>query len=428
MNRPAKAKLQNPLKVPMGTQLLASSDGALLLFGLFVGVVGLLSWSLGVLPASAQVTYRDYSGDDGGRILRTENGRGGTSGRHGASGGLYGAQLVRPVLRYTEPAGGGFNTPTWSDCDNNPGLRKNLEQFGRFIPAAIMGNDDRCPLSYAPNAPEIERQFYGVVDIYYAAKDGKCVKSGGACESTGNLVVDNDIVIASAHGFRDEKTGRRLTLDEIRRGFKFTIKVWVPPSARYRQDEPYEYRSYRAQDVEFGSSDERGDTGNDVAFIRLDRPVGVRVGPTDDQGAEDLSRAEVVSREKVVKPLPFRRFDRSAVPNIVMTAGFQADKTDGDAYKNCRPFQLYEIPPSSSKAKGQNILAHDGDTNGVASGSALALMVDGRPHFAALHIGAHGATNIHEGEFDIDRRFNFAIDGQSFYDRFMQFRRRYGRN
>lgn len=430
MKRPAKANLQNLPNAPLGADLADSSGGALLLCGLFVGLLGTLSGLLGVLPASAQGTYRDYAGDDGGRIVRPEGGRG-TGGRDGASGGLYGAQLVRPVLRYTEPAGtsGGFNSPTWSDCENNPGLRKNLEQFGRFIPAAIMGNDDRCPLSYAPNAPEIERQFYGVGALNYLANDGRCLgRNGKPCVSSGQLVIDRDIAIVSAHGFRDARTGARLSREEILKGFKFTVKVWVPPSVRYKSNEEFEFRDYDIEDVEFGgSSNEEIEKETDYAFIKLKRPVGELVGPADDNNYEDMSKALRVPTNRLIEPLPFRRFERSTVPNVVMTVGFQMDKGD-DVQKNCTPFKLHSPPAGNPLANRRGMLIHDGDTNGAASGSALTVLVNGRPHFTAIHTGAWGSSNPHSGSFDPHSRFNYAVDGQSFYDRFVQFRRRFGRN
>lgn len=433
MKRPAKANLQNLPNAPLGADLADSSGGALLLFGLFVGLLGTLSGLLGVLPASAQGTYRDYAGDDGGRIVRPEGGRG-TGGRDGASGGLYGAQLVRPVLRYTEPAGtsGGFNSPTWSDCENNPGLRKNLEQFGRFIPAAIMGNDDRCPLSYAPNAPEIERQFYGVGSFYYDGNDGGCLfPNGKSCESTGHLVMDGDMVIASGHGFVDPRTGRRVPKDSILRNFRFAVKEWIPEQLREDRRVAYEYRYYEIEDIEFGdTTDYSSLNSKDYAFIKLKRRVGEIISRVDADGREIGSDRVRVPPERQVRPLPFRRFDRRSVPNVVMTVGFQADK-EGDAQKNCQPFSFHEFTWESPTRFAQDraaLLAHDGDTNGVASGSALTLMVDGRPHFAGLHIGAYPQGGLHQGNFNIANYFNVAIDGQSFYDRFMQFRRRFGRN
>lgn len=370
----------------------------------------------GVQIAAAQSTYRDYA-TDGDVVV-------------GGRSSLYGGQLMKPVLRWTEPAGRSQNSGVASDCDNNPGLRKNLEQFGRFIPAAIMGNDDRCPLSYAPNAPEIERQFYGVVDINYSVNDRKCgYRDGSRCASTGHLVADGDIVVTAAHSFRDPVTKRRLTRDEIIRGFNFTVRVWVPPSARYDQREEYEYRIYKAVDIEFGSDEvEQSNRGTDFAFIKLNRRVGAIVGPTDDNGVEDLARAVNVSPDRQVRALPFKRFDRKSSPNVVMTVGFQADKPDGDAHKNCRPFKLYDLPPGNPLSGHKNALAHDGDTNGVASGSALAMMVDGRPHFAGIHVAGFPDGGLHYGEFDLNSRFNVAVDGQSIYDRFMAFRRKHGRN
>lgn len=99
--------------------------------------------------------------------------------------------------------------------------------------------------------------------------------------------------------------------------------------------------------------------------------------------------------------------------------------------KNCRPFKIYETPnnPSHYLADKPGMMIHDGDTNGVASGSSLALLVDGVPHFAGIHTSTFpGGDANHFGKFDINRRYNFAIDGQTIYDHFLEFRRRFGRN
>ncbi|MCB0386847.1 MAG: hypothetical protein KDD43_15745, partial [Bdellovibrionales bacterium] len=339
----------------------------------------------------------------------------------------FGGQLIKPVLRWTEPADGS-GASGW-DCDNSPGLRKNLEQFGRFIPAAIMGEDSRCPLDYSSRASDVDKIFYGGGAVWYSGSDGGCQNfHGQRCRSTGNLVGDGDIFVASAHGFWDAQRRRRLSREEILTNFRFMVKVWVPPQFRRNPSESYEFRAYEIEDVEFGTHDEFRNPEKDYALVKLKKVVGAEVGRPDDRGIDIPSTVVSVPKDKQVVPLPFKRFDRKKVPNVVMTAGFQGDKK-WVMQKNCKPFQLYDPPNASHPlAAHPGLLAHDGDTNGIASGSALTLLVDGKPHFAAVHIGSEPEGGALEGGFDINTRYNYAVDGQSFYDHFMEFRRRFGRN
>lgn len=110
-----------------------------------------------------------------------------------------------------------------------------------------------------------------------------------------------------------------------------------------------------------------------------------------------------------------------------MTVGYSIDK-GVDVQKNCQPFMFYDVPNGHQLNRWPGLVIHDGDTESMSSGSALTLLVDGRPHFAALHRGFYPEGTNMRGEFDLNRRGNFAVDGNSLHDHFMEFRRKWGRN
>ncbi|MCB0367648.1 MAG: hypothetical protein H6624_09530 [Bdellovibrionaceae bacterium] len=336
---------------------------------------------------------------------------------------IYGGQFTPAVLRWTEPVDGYHP----EGCDNSPGLAKNLKQFGQVIPAAIMGRDSRCPLPYDRTATDVDKMFYGVGAMFYDGRDGACkTPAGGPCQSSSHLVMDGDMVITTAHTFRDHRSGRRMTDQEIKK-FTFSVKVWVPESVRKNPAEPYEWRYYEIEDYEFGTNDEEREPHKDYAFIKLKERVGARVGPLDQNWKEIKSQAVAVPKDKQVPVLPFKKIDRKTLPNVVMTVGFSGDKKIV-VQKNCEPFKLYEVP-SDHQLNGLNgIVIHDGDTFSISSGSALAMLAANRPHFVAVHRGYYPAGTPDYGEFDLYRRGNFAINGNSFYDHFMEFRRKFGRN
>ncbi|MCB0386666.1 MAG: hypothetical protein KDD43_14835, partial [Bdellovibrionales bacterium] len=208
----------------------------------------------------------------------------------------------------------------------------------------------------------------------------------------------------------------------------FSVKVWVPQQFRKNPNEPYEFRYYEIEDYEFGTSDEDREPNKDYAFIKLKERVGARVGPLDQNWKEIKSQALPVPKDKQVPVLPFKKLERKALPNVVMTVGFSADKKF-EVQKNCEPFKFYSVPSGTHKLQGvPGLLIHDGDTYSVSSGSALTLLAGDIPHFAALHRGFYPSGTPDYGEFDLYRRGNFAIDGNSFYDHFMEFRRKFGRN
>ncbi|MBK9039160.1 MAG: hypothetical protein IPL83_08360 [Bdellovibrionales bacterium] len=47
-------------------------------------------------------------------------------------------------------------------CENSPANANDLQQLGRFIPTAIMGNDSRCPFFFDENASEEDKALFGV--------------------------------------------------------------------------------------------------------------------------------------------------------------------------------------------------------------------------------------------------------------------------
>ncbi|MCB0367734.1 MAG: hypothetical protein H6624_09465 [Bdellovibrionaceae bacterium] len=338
---------------------------------------------------------------------------------------IYGGQFTPAVLRWTEPVDGYHP----EGCDNSPGLAKNLKQFGQVIPAAIMGRDSRCPLPYDRTATDVDKMFYGVGAMFYDGRDGACKTNVGApCQSTAHLILDGDMVISTAHTFRDSKSGRRMSDAEIRK-FTFTTKVWVPEEFRKDPRIPYEFRYYEIDDYEFGTNDEEREPNKDYVFLKLKERVGQRVGPLDSNWREIRSQRIEVPESRLSQPLPFKRVDRSKLPNVVMTVGFSNDK-GVEVQKNCEPFGLYDPSSNHPGARYPGLLPHDGDTLGVSSGSSLSMLVGDRPHFVALHRGTYGdgVRFPERGDFNINRRFNEAIDGNTFYNHFMEFRRKWGRN
>jgi len=110
-----------------------------------------------------------------------------------------------------------------------------------------------------------------------------------------------------------------------------------------------------------------------------------------------------------------------------MSVGFQGDK-GWKVQKNCEPFKFYKVPQRGHTLNDHpGTIIHDGDTLDVSSGSALVMLVDGKPHFTGVHEGSYPGGVSDEGEFDLYRRGNFGVDSNSFYEEFMAFRRKWGR-
>ena len=335
---------------------------------------------------------------------------------------LYGNLVQNANLTWNEP----INGAGW-DCNNTPGLSKNLSQFGLVQKAAIMGDDSRRPLPYGNNRTKIDEMFYGVGTFFYMGDDGGCKNlRGKRCKTSGHLVIDRDMVITTAHTFRDDATGQRLSDEQIK-NFRYYVKVWVPKALRKKQSVEYEFREFEIEEVQFGNHDEYKYAQKDYAFVKLKERVGEMVGPTDNQGREDKRRKQKIPKNRQVQPLPFKKFDRSKVPNVVMTAAFQADK-EWVAQKNKDPFKIYEVPKTGHVLNDYpGTIIFDGDSNGSSSGSAIAMLVDGKPHFAGVAAGYYPEKTSFYGEFDLYERFNWGIDSNAIYDEFITFRSKWGR-
>ncbi|MCB9084581.1 MAG: hypothetical protein H6624_09555 [Bdellovibrionaceae bacterium] len=232
--------------------------------------------------------------------------------------------------------------------------------------------------------------------------------------------------MTTAHTFRSIDKSRRLSDREIRE-FRFYSKVWIPEEMRRNKNEAYEFREYEIESVEFGGSDERNRPQEDYAFVKLKERVGQTVSPMDSSGREIRSNRRRVADDKLVRPLPFKKFDRKQVPNIGMGVGFQKDK-GWEPQKNCQPFAIHDPPNGHRMGQYPGTIIVEADTNGMSSGMAYSLLVDGEPHFAGVNVGFYpDRTSLH-GQFDIWNRFNWGIESNSIYDHFMEFRRKWGRN
>ncbi len=103
---------------------------------------------------------------------------------------------------------------------------------------------------------------------------------------------------------------------------------------------------------------------------------------------------------------------------------------DSPFYKNCEPFRIYRDPDSDLGPAFKNLLIHDGDMLDRSSGSALAVSDEqGILTFTAVNVADQllPTETETEGDFHIENRRNFAIDGNSFYEEFINFRRKFGR-
>jgi hypothetical protein len=312
-------------------------------------------------------------------------------------------------------------------CENSPGIEKNLQQIGRFIPTAIMGNDSRCPFSFDENASEEDKALYGVGEIYDFSH--KCVaKGGGVCGGTGHLVIDGDIAITAAHLFLNFVNGEKDKYVDGK-GYKFSTKVWVPKELRKNLDEAYEWRSYEVQEVQFGSLNPREPTHKDYAFVKLKESVGASVGKKDPKGK--VGKKIAVDSKYWPRPLPFKPLDEKRFSSPAQMVSLQEEGKAGDFIKNCEPFKIYKDPNSEVGPAYNNILIHDGDMLDSSSGSAIVVPDEqGVLTFAGVNVSDRLLPNasLTEGDFHIENRINKAVDGNSFYGEFMKFRGKFGRS
>jgi hypothetical protein len=100
-------------------------------------------------------------------------------------------------------------------------------------------------------------------------------------------------------------------------------------------------------------------------------------------------------------------------------------------FKNCEPFNIYRDPHSDLGPAIKNLLIHDGDMLDRSSGSALAVRDEqGILTFTGVNVADRllPDASLTEGDFHIENRVNFAVDGNSFYEEFINFRKKFGRS
>ncbi|MBK7845084.1 MAG: hypothetical protein IPJ71_15610 [Bdellovibrionales bacterium] len=309
------------------------------------------------------------------------------------------------------------------DCENAPGLSKNARQIGQvgqFIKTAIIGEDDRCPLRYGPDAPKADRAMNGAgrLQIY---KERICSSNeGDSCSSfsaSGHLVGSrSDIVVTNVNNFK--KVDSRDLMDP-RSVALFRIRVWNP------RTQTHVAATYRVKAYRFGTMDPDKHPDLDYAFLLLESEVG--------QVVDGLR----VPEQYRTKPLPFKKFRRNGLPNIPIIAGYNREAKDFS--KNCAPFSLVQMPSDSSylankDANSENLYWHNADTIGGFSGGAVAVHDnEGKLYFEALHKGWFREDDeFEQGQLpngnessDAIRAagggINVAIKAASFYDNFERF-------
>jgi hypothetical protein len=293
-----------------------------------------------------------------------------------------------------------------------------------------MGNDGRCPFFFDENSSEEDKALFGVGEFFDFSR--KCrAKLGGICGGTGHLVMDGDILITAAHVFLNHIDGE---IDKYSdgKGFKFSTKVWIPKELRKDPDVAYEVRSYEIESIQYGSRNPRDLDHKDYAFVKLKEPVGVAVGRRDANGK--FGKKVSVDRRYWPKPLPFKLLDDTRFSRKIQMVGMRESENgkikESPFFKNCEPFRIYRDPHSDVGPAFKNVLIHDGDTLDRSSGSALAVRDEqGVLTFTGVNVAGQilPTETETEGDFHIENRRNFAIDGNSFYEEFINFRKKFGR-
>jgi hypothetical protein len=293
-----------------------------------------------------------------------------------------------------------------------------------------MGNDGRCPFFFDENSSEEDKALFGVGEIGDYSR--KCrAKGGGICSGTGHLVMDGDILITAAHVFLNHIDGE---IDKYSdgKGFKFSAKVWIPRELRKDPDVAYEWRSYEIESIQYGSLNPRELLYKDYAFVKLKEPVGVSAGRRDANGK--IGKRVSVDRKYWPKPLAFKPLDDTRFSKKIEMVSLRDENgkiKDSPFYKNCEPFNIYRDPHSDLGPAIKNLLIHNGDMLDGSSGSALAVRDE---HGVLTFTGVNVAdrllpdASLTEGDFHIENRVNFAVDGNSFYEEFINFRKRFGRS
>jgi hypothetical protein len=289
------------------------------------------------------------------------------------------------------------------------GEMEESDSEGRFIQTAIMGSDDRCPLSYGSQATDIEKAFYGVGAFYRPSSKKSAPTDDHYNKGTGHLVGSRDLVVTAAHNFRKAGTSDHGDWKK----YKFFVRVWVPEEKRKSLARPYEFRSFGIKRICFGVKTATIGHQRDFAFLQLSERVSEVVDgiPVDPQ--------------HWIEPLAFDGRGRESFPNVAMTVGFHSGKK-WVAQKNCKPFSLFDqtpdVSPSFLSPQRRGLLVTDGDFIKRSSGSSIALLDEnGKPHLAAILAG--DLADAPKVNFNGRDQFNYAVDAKEFYKEFVGFRK-----
>lgn len=299
-----------------------------------------------------------------------------------------------------------------TECGNSSGIKKILKELG-FIETALMGEDHRCDLSYEVDAPEEEKDLYGVGAFF--AVGGPCkISDTKVCNGAGHLVIDQDLVVTAAHIFQNMETHEPVDFKD----FRYVAKVFIPMKFRIDPRIAYEPRIYEIESVHFGRRDAHTSDPKDYAFVKLKERVGEFIGAGIDSSRQ--SKRTRVDESNWIRPLPFRKLsDKERFGKPAMTVGTHFDKAD--IQKNCEPNWLFKHPDKAG------MVAFDGDMLGGSSGSSISVRdEDNILTFAAMFTGdsiPYSATE-YSGDFDLRYRYNYGIDGNEIYDEFMLYRKK----
>ncbi len=309
----------------------------------------------------------------------------------------------------------GFSAAFGGEVDEM-GEMDESDSEGRFIQTAIMGSDDRCPLSYGSQATAVEKAFYGVGALFRpssktsASTDNHDNTDNYDNKGTGHLVGSRDLVVTAAHNFRKIGTSDHSNWKK----YKFYVRVWVPEQRRKSLDRPYEFRSFGIKRICFGAKTATIGHHHDFAFLQLSERVSEVVDgiPVDPQ--------------HWIEPLAFDGRARESFPNVAMTVGFHRDKK-WVAQKNCKPFSLFDQTPDISPSflsseRRRGLLITNGDFMERSSGSSITLLDEnGKPHLAAIQTGE--SSDGPKVNFNGRDQFNYAVDAKDFYKEFVGFRK-----
>ena len=249
------------------------------------------------------------------------------------------------------------------DCVLSPKyemMREMMAQYGvKKQEVKIFGTDDR-------------RVLIDPVDY----QSTPFIECGGVFRGSGIVVHRaKGIVLTAAHNAFDFRAPKAEQVSQL----KTRCRV------DFRNPDGSVARSFFVKDFELGHYFEgRAETLNsgDWLVLQLTSPLPASVKPTllkanfsDLAGRDAFNIAYQTSMQKDIK--------------LLFSVGTIRANTGG-RYLNFDP----------------DFILHDIDTDGLASGSGIYTVIDGRPHIVGLHIGAKGS---HGEEFDEGSSFNAAV-------------------